>query len=229
MLLERIHKLFNLNDRDKFNLSGQSDIKKSNIELMRKSGKIYFLLGGARSGKSEYAEQFANSLSEKVAYLATAIITDEEMEKRVQQHRKRRPLSWRTFEIESENIDLLLISGIVEKINASGCEVLLVDCITNLLFRLAYKYNIENLELIDNKLEKVIENEVASFFDNFLKLLKSARFDSIVVSNEVGLGIVPSYPFGRIFRDLMGVVNKKMAAAANEVYFFVAGLKQKLK
>ncbi|MBE3138328.1 MAG: bifunctional adenosylcobinamide kinase/adenosylcobinamide-phosphate guanylyltransferase, partial [Actinobacteria bacterium] len=60
-------------------------------------------------------------------------------------------------------------------------------------------------------------------------LLKSARFDSIIVSNEVGLGIVPSYPFGRIFRDLMGVVNKKMAAAADEVYFFVAGLKQKLK
>ncbi|MBE3036437.1 MAG: bifunctional adenosylcobinamide kinase/adenosylcobinamide-phosphate guanylyltransferase [Candidatus Atribacteria bacterium] len=229
MLLERIHKLINLNDRDKFNLSGESDIKKSNIELIPQSGKIYFLLGGARSGKSEYAEQFATSLSEKVAYLATATITDEEMEKRVQQHKKRRPLSWRTFEIESENIDLLLISGIVEKINASGCEVLLIDCITNLLFRLAYKYNIENLELIDNKLEKIIENEIASFFDNFLKLLKSARFDSIVVSNEVGLGIVPAYPFGRIFRDLMGVVNKKMAAAADEVYFFVAGLKQKLK
>ena len=229
MLLERIHKLINLNDRDKFNLSGESDIKKSNIELIPQSGKIYFLLGGARSGKSEYAEQFATSLSEKVAYLATATITDEEMEKRVQQHKKRRPLSWRTFEIESENIDLLLISGIVEKINASDCEVLLIDCITNLLFRLVYKYNIENLELIDNKLEKIIENEIASFFDNFLKLLKSARFDSIVVSNEVGLGIVPSYPFGRIFRDLMGVVNKKMAAAADEVYFFVAGLKQKLK
>ncbi len=199
------------------------------IKLKNKSGKIYFLLGGARSGKSEYAEQFANSLSKKVAYLATAVITDEEMEKRVLQHRKRRPSSWHTFEIESEIIDLLLMSGMVDKINASGCEVLLIDCITNLLFRLAYKYNIENLELIDNKLEKIIENEIASFFNNFLKLLKSARFDSIVVSNEVGLGIVPSYPFGRIFRDLMGVINKKIAASADEVYFFVAGLKQKLK
>ena len=210
-------------------MSSKSGIKKSNNELMRQSGKIYFLLGGARSGKSEYAEQFAASLSEKVAYLATATITDEEMEKRVQQHKKRRPLSWHTFEIESENIDLLLMGDMVEKINASGCEVLLIDCITNLLFRLAYKYDLENIELIDNKLEKIIENEVTSFFDNFLALLKSAHFDSIVVSNEVGLGIVPSYPFGRIFRDLMGVVNKKMAAAADEVYFFVAGLKQKLK
>ncbi len=197
--------------------------------MKNKTGKIYFLLGGARSGKSEYAELFANSLSGKVAYLATATITDEEMEKRVQQHRKRRPLSWCTFEIESENIDFPVMSDLVEKINTSGCKVLLIDCITNLLFRLAYKYNIENLELIDNKLEKVIENEAASFFDNFLKLLKSAHFDSIVVSNEVGLGIVPSYPFGRIFRDLMGVVNKKMTAAADEVYFFIAGLKQKLK
>ena len=210
-------------------MSSKSGIKKSNNELMRQSGKIYFLLGGARSGKSEYAEQFAASLSEKVAYLATAAITDEEMEKRVQQHKKRRPFSWHTFEIETENIDLLLMGGIVEKINASGCEVLLIDCITNLLFRLAYKYDLENIELIDNKLEKIIENEVTSFFNNFLALLKSAHFDSIVVSNEVGLGIVPSYPFGRIFRDLMGVVNKKMAAAADEVYFFVAGLKQKLK
>ncbi|MCL4418016.1 MAG: bifunctional adenosylcobinamide kinase/adenosylcobinamide-phosphate guanylyltransferase, partial [Actinobacteria bacterium] len=167
--------------------------------------------------------------SKKVAYLATAIITDEEMEKRVQQHRKRRPLNWHTFEIESENIDLPLMGGIVEKINASGSEVLIVDCITNLLFRLAYKYKIENLELIDNKLEKIIENEITSFFDNFLKRLKSAGFNSIIVSNEVGLGIVPSYPFGRIFRDLMGVVNKKMAAASDEVYFFMAGLKQRLK
>jgi adenosylcobinamide kinase / adenosylcobinamide-phosphate guanylyltransferase len=210
-------------------LSGELNINKSNIELMPQSGKIYFLLGGARSGKSEYAEQYATSLSEKVAYLATATVTDEEMEKRVKQHKKRRPLSWHTFEIESENIDLPLMDDIVKKINKSGCEVLLLDCITNLLFRLAYKYNIENLELIDNKLEKIIENEVVSFFDNFLMLLKSASFNSIVVSNEVGLGIVPSYPFGRIFRDLMGVVNKKMAAAADEVYFFIAGLKQKLK
>jgi len=197
--------------------------------LKNKTGKIYFLLGGARSGKSEYAEQFAASLSIKVAYLATAVITDEEMEKRVQQHRKRRPLNWQTFEIESENIDFPVINDLIDKINASGCKVLLIDCITNLLFRLAYKYNIENLELIDNKLEKIIENEITSFFDNFANLLKTARFDSIVVSNEVGLGIVPSYPFGRIFRDLMGVINKKMAAAADEVYFFIAGLKQKLK
>jgi adenosylcobinamide kinase / adenosylcobinamide-phosphate guanylyltransferase len=199
------------------------------IKLKNKPGKIYFLLGGARSGKSEYAEQFANSLSGKVAYLATAVITDEEMEKRVLQHRKRRPSSWHTFEIESEIIDPLLISGIIDKIDASGCEVLLIDCITNLLFRLVYKYNIENLELINNELEKIIENEITSFFDNLLELLESACFDSIIVSNEVGLGIVPSYPFGRIFRDLMGVINKKIAACADEVYFFVAGLKQKLK
>jgi len=229
MLLEGIDKLSNLNNRNKFNLSSESGIKKSNIELMRQSGNIYFLLGGARSGKSEYAEQFAASLSEKVAYLATAAITDEEMEKRVQQHKKRRPLSWRTFEIDGENIDLAQIKDIIKKIDSFGCEVLLIDCITNLLFRLAYKYDIENLELIDNKLERIIENEITSFFDNLLKLLKSARFDSIVVSNEVGFGIVPAYPFGRIFRDLMGVVNKKIAAAADEVYFFIAGLKQKLK
>jgi adenosylcobinamide kinase / adenosylcobinamide-phosphate guanylyltransferase len=199
------------------------------IKLKNKPGKIYFLLGGARSGKSEYAEQFANSLSGKVAYLATAVITDEEMEKRVMQHRKRRPSSWHTFEMESEIIDLSLMNGIIEKINASDCEVLLIDCITNLLFRLAYKYNVENLELINNKLEKKIENEIGSFFNNFTNLLKSSSFDSIIVSNEVGLGIVPSYPFGRIFRDLMGVINKKIAASADEVYFFVAGLKQKLK
>jgi len=197
--------------------------------MKNKSGKIYLLLGGTRSGKSEYAEQFANSLSEKVAYLATAIITDKEMKKRVRQHRKRRPLSWQTFEIESENIDISLVNSLVNKIKASGCEVLLIDCITNLLFRLAYMYKIENLELIDNKLEKIIESEIASFFDNFTNLLKSAHFDSIIVSNEVGMGIVPSYPFGRIFRDLMGVVNKKIAASADEVYFFIAGLKQKLK
>ena len=190
---------------------------------------IYFLLGGARSGKSEYAENLALSLSDKVLYFATARIIDEEMKKRIQLHKNRRPKNWKTIEIDK---DLVLFADVKEIINEAVLQnysVLIIDCVTNLLFRLIYKYNLDNLDVIENKLEKEIEEEVMMFFDNFLNLICKINLDIIIVSNEVGLGIVPPYPFGRVFRDLLGLINKKIAAVSDEVYFFVAGLKLKIK
>ena len=108
-------------------------------------------------------------------------------------------------------------------------EVVLIDCITILLFRLICKYRLEELEIIKNELEKKIENEVSSFFKEFLEVTRSAHFKFIIVSNEVGMGLVPANPLGRIFRDLMGMVNKQIANISDEAYFFLAGLKQKLK
>jgi adenosylcobinamide kinase / adenosylcobinamide-phosphate guanylyltransferase len=191
--------------------------------------KIYFLIGGARSGKSEYSEQLATSTSNKFAYLATARIIDEEMEKRIACHRKRRPESWKTFEFKKDAIEIREAEEIFSKIISENFEVVVIDCITNLLFRLIYRYNLDNIEIIDNALEKEIEKEAGSFFEKFLEILKSCNLNIIIVSNEVGLGVVPPYPFGRIFRDLMGIVNKRIAAASDEVYFFMAGLAQRMK
>lgn len=191
--------------------------------------RIYFLIGGARSGKSEYSEKLAASISEKVAYLATAVITDDEMKKRIEYHQERRPQNWRTFEIKKEIIETNEIKTIFERIKSKSIDVVLIDCITNLLFRLIYDPALDNLEIINNDIEMKIEKKVASFFMDFLQICRESDSDLIIVSNEVGLGVVPSYPFGRLFRDMMGVVNKMIAASADEVYFFTAGLKQRLK
>lgn len=192
-------------------------------------GNIYFLLGGARSGKSSYAEELAASLSEKVAYIATAKVTDIEMKKRIEAHRKRRPDTWATFEVEGNKLTISYIEKVIESINKKNYEAVLIDCITNMLFRILEKFEIENKEIISNEEEKQIEDYVLGFFSKFLKILKNESFDIIIVSNEVGMGIVPAYPLGRVFRDIMGATNKKIAAAADEVYFFISGLKQKLK
>lgn len=195
--------------------------------------KIYFLLGGARSGKSEYSENLASSLSEKVAYLATAEIIDEEMQKRIELHRSRRPAGWQTFEFKEGNISIDNFNPALESVISQQSEVILIDCITNLLFRIVYKHRVEDLEIIDNVFERKIEAEVAVFFEQFLSQLIKARdehnLNVIIVSNEVGLGLVPPYPFGRVFRDLLGLVNKKVASISDEVNFFVAGLKMQLK
>ncbi len=200
-----------------------------------KAGKVIFLLGGARSGKSEYSEVLASSLSpsNSVAYFATGQIIDDEMKKRIDIHRKRRPPSWHTFEIEKSEVELADIESILKEVQAKKMQVLLIDCITNLLFRLVYKYGLDDMEILANKLEKKIEKEISGFFKEFMGLLekycRQEGIHTVMVSNEVGMGLVPAYPFGRIFRDLLGSVNKSIAACSDEVFFFVAGLSLKMK
>ncbi|MCL4386019.1 MAG: bifunctional adenosylcobinamide kinase/adenosylcobinamide-phosphate guanylyltransferase [Actinobacteria bacterium] len=192
-------------------------------------GYLYFLLGGARSGKSSYAEELARNLSDKVAYIATAEITDEEMQKRIDLHKSRRISTWKTFELENGTPDMEDFKKILNSVMLEKYEVVLLDCITILLFRLIHNYRLDEMEIIDNELEKKIGMEVEAFFRNLLEIIKVNDLKFIVVSNEVGMGVVPPYPLGRIFRDFMGIVNKQMASASDEVYFFVAGLKQRLK
>lgn len=192
-------------------------------------GYLYFLLGGARSGKSYYAEELAKNLSDKVAYIATAEIIDEEMKKRIDVHKLRRPSSWKTFEFENRTPLIKDYEKILKCVSAEKYDVVLIDCITILLFRLIHQYRLDELEIIGNNLEKKIENEAELFFKEFLDQAKNSKLKFIVVSNEVGMGVVPPYPLGRVFRDLMGTVNKQIAAVSDEAYFFIAGLKQKIK
>ncbi|MBN1298597.1 MAG: bifunctional adenosylcobinamide kinase/adenosylcobinamide-phosphate guanylyltransferase [Actinobacteria bacterium] len=195
--------------------------------------KIYFMLGGARSGKSSYSEELAEGISGKAGYLATGQVIDEEMKKRVLVHQNRRPAVWETFEIEQTEILISDIEKIFYKVRLSGLEVLIIDCITNLVFRLIYKYGIEQLQIVDNRLEETIESDINVFFDGFLKIIKDAALQDginiIIVSNEVGMGVIPAYPLGRIFRDMLGIVNKRIAAASDEVNFFVSGIRMKIK
>jgi len=175
------------------------------------------LLGGARSGKSRTAVQMAKAYGDRVLYVATAEAKDEEMFTRIEAHRSKRPPTWRTLEVTS---------GVSEAIEAALVEaeadVILVDCITMLVS------NVTLLELSENELDTIDSAAARGRVDEelgaFLATLRSHEVPWIAVSNEVGCGVVPPTPLGRVYRDLLGSANQRLAAAADVVYLMVAGL-----
>jgi adenosylcobinamide kinase/adenosylcobinamide-phosphate guanylyltransferase len=170
--------------------------------------KVYFITGGARSGKSAFAEKLANGMTGKRAYIATAQALDPEMMVRIQHHRDRRGAVWDTYE------EPLAIADLIVKLN--GCyRIVLIDCLTLWLSNVIAHTN--------------GDDEVNSRSDVLVAAIKSFDGSSIIVSNEVGLGIVPENPLARRFRDFAGILNQKMAQAADEVYFTAAGIPMKIK
>ena len=170
--------------------------------------RLIFISGGARSGKSRFALDYANRHFSKKLYLATCGVLDEEMVQRVENHKKMRGPEWKTVE---EPI------GIIDKINEYGdkVEVILLDCITLWLSNLLMR------QISDAK----IMNEV----DRFIKTIKQNQTSFIIVSNEVGMGIVPTDSLGRRFRDLQGMANQKIAEVAETVVLMISGIPMFLK
>jgi adenosylcobinamide kinase/adenosylcobinamide-phosphate guanylyltransferase len=165
--------------------------------------KLTFVLGGARSGKSRYAESLITALPPPWVYVATAEAGDDEMAERIKSHRERRGVQWRTVEAPRE---------LAKALSACGDGPVLIDCLTLWL---------SNLMLA----EANIEEETAQLE----KTLVAAHGPVVLVANEVGSGIVPSYPLGRRFRDLQGILNQRIAARAERVILMVAGLPLALK
>jgi len=169
--------------------------------------KITFILGGARSGKSTFALELAKEYKD-VAFIATCQGRDLEMRKRIKTHQLSRPKHWQTFEEPKEVIRAL------EKIN-SRCPCIVIDCLTLL---------VSNLILSGASHDSIVE-EIKHVF----KRLNTFKSRVIIVSNEVGLGIVPRTKLGRDFRDIAGRVNQLTAANADEVFFLVSGIPAKIK
>lgn len=171
--------------------------------------KITFILGGARSGKSAFAQARAIK-HKKAAYLATGIPCDGEMKERIRRHRADRPKSWLTIE-EPLHLDRALGAAL------TGCDAAILDCIggwvTNLILKGKYK-------------EDAVLRKTEKFLAAARKLKK---FEMIIVSNETGLGLVPPTKLGRDFRDIVGRVNQLIAREADKVYFMVAGIEMKIK
>ena len=165
--------------------------------------KIIFITGGARSGKSRFALDFANQHFSKKLYLATSEVLDEEMAQRVEEHKKMRGPEWKTVEEPIE---------IVDKIHEYGdqVEVVLLDCITLWLSNLLMKGN-DDLKIQDG-------------INSFTEMMRQTPTSLIVVSNEVGMGIVPADLLSRRFRDLSGMANQRIAQAAETVIFMVSGI-----
>jgi adenosylcobinamide kinase/adenosylcobinamide-phosphate guanylyltransferase len=183
--------------------------------------KLILITGGARSGKSSFAIELASGLSENVLYVATAEASDPEMEARIIHHRNKRPSNWETVEIWEDP------ETVFE--NHREAEVVILDCLTLLVNNLLPTWS-EPGETWDdsNELEK-IEKRVMEKFDQVLSAVEKNGKTVILVTNEVGLGIVPPYPLGRFYRDFMGVLNQRAAAAADEVYFMVSGIPVRVK
>jgi adenosyl cobinamide kinase/adenosyl cobinamide phosphate guanylyltransferase len=159
---------------------------------------ITLVLGGARSGKSELAEQLAASAPGIVTYIATAVVSDDDFATRVQAHRARRPASWRTVEAGA---------GLVEALR-SAPETVLVDSLGTWLAALPR-----------------FEGDVAGL----LAVLSERSGDTVVVSEEVGLGVHPSTDVGGRFRDALGALNREVSALADEVFLVVAGRPMRLE
>jgi adenosylcobinamide kinase/adenosylcobinamide-phosphate guanylyltransferase len=169
------------------------------------SKKLILILGGVRSGKSHYAQQLASDDGGSVLFLATAEAGDDEMKRRISKHKSSRPASWTTIE---EPLDIT--SALKSK--SATADVVLIDCITVWL---------SNLLLRENG---ATEKEMLAEIDKLLKAYKQGKASYIIVSGEVGMGIVPEYPLGRVFRDFLGLANQRLAVKADRVVLMVAGI-----
>lgn len=179
-------------------------------------GKITFLLGGARSGKSSHAVDLATKCQGQVVYLATGISCDEEMERRFEKHRNDRPKAWETIE------EPLCVGNVLKSLGESA-DLVLLDCLGFLVTNLMLHY--QNQGQDDSQVEDAVMNHVM----DIISTVRDSELDIVIVSNEVGMGIVPGTSLGRLFRDILGRANQMIAASADEVLFFVAGLPVKLK
>jgi len=177
--------------------------------VQNQNNSVTLVLGGVRSGKSRYAQQLAEQ-STRVTFVATAERRDdEEMRRKIDRHRADRPTHWTTVEEP-------LALGRVVRTGEEQCDAILIDCLT--LFGANLMESYENDEA---GLEACIEDLCAA--------LKTTNRTVILVSNEVGSGVVPAYALGRRFRDLVGEINQRVAAVADTVLLMVAGLPLPLK
>ena len=174
--------------------------------------KCILILGGARSGKSQFAQKLAGRLSERVLFVATGEAGDEEMHSRIEEHKKSRPRTWHTLESPVK------VGETIQR-QIGNADVVLVDCITMLVSNL----------LVGEGGDKDKEGRVITEIDQLIECIDKLEVTVIIVSNEVGLGLVPENRLGRLYRDILGRTNQLLAQHADEVYVMVAGIPLKVK
>ncbi len=186
---------------------------------MSPSRRFVLILGGARSGKSDLAQKLAMDMPEPVVFLATAEAGDGEMAQRIEAHRRARPSSWRTMETPLRVADAL-------ESGAGDAGTVIIDCVTLWVSNALGAASPLGWDQPDAAAARgVLEGELGALHDWY----RGSRASLIVVSNEAGLGLVPSNPAGRAYRDLLGWANQRLAALATEVYLVVAGIPIDLK
>ncbi|MBN2115531.1 MAG: bifunctional adenosylcobinamide kinase/adenosylcobinamide-phosphate guanylyltransferase [Anaerolineales bacterium] len=177
--------------------------------------RLTLILGGARSGKSSYAQTLAERTGKSVTFIATAQALDEEMSVRIQKHRGARPVHWETLEIPLE---------VAPHIPQIKSDVIILDCITLLVTNLMMRFVKD--DLVD---ELPFTQAVQKEIDELIGTIRKREQDWVIISNEVGLGLVPPYQMGRVYRDGLGWANQRLAREADKVIFMVAGIPTVIK
>ena len=179
--------------------------------------RLVLVLGGARSGKSAYVEDRARASGQSVLFVATAQPFDEEMRRRIERHRAERPPDWTTLETP------LRVAGEVSRALAAGRhDTVVLDCLTLLASNVM-------LALPDSAPEQAVYDAVLAEVERLLEVASTSAATWLIVSNEVGMGVVPPTRHGRYFRDALGRANQRVASVADEVVLMVAGLPWHLK
>ena len=187
---------------------------------------LIYVTGGAKSGKSKFAEDLLLSMNngnQKNIYLATSIVYDEEMQTKVDLHKARRQNKWVTVESYKNFSETLK-----DVLSDETKDNMLVDCLTNMISNIIFEEHDINWDKPSEKDFEKCNISVEKQVNELINIVN--RFENvIIVSNELGMGIVPSYPLGRYFREIAGKMNQKIAEIADEAYFVVSGIPMKIK
>jgi len=187
---------------------------------------LIYVTGGAKSGKSSFAEDLLlgmNNGNQKNIYLATSIVFDEEIKAKVALHKERRHDKWITAESYKNFSETLK-----DVLSDERKNNMLVDCLTNMISNIIFEEQDINWDKPSEKDFEKCNISVEKQVNELINVIN--RFENtVIVSNELGMGIVPSYPLGRYFREIAGKMNQKIAEIADEVYFVVSGIPMKIK
>ncbi len=178
--------------------------------------RLIFLLGGARSGKSSYAETWAREQGGRVLFVATAQAFDDEMQERIAAHRASRPAAWATLEAP------VGVGAALNDLSSAPYDTIVVDCLTLLASNVL-------LTLPEACTQADADAAILAEVDTLLASYQASWATWLIISNEVGMGIVPPYRLGRLYRDALGRANQRMAGRADDVLLLVAGLAWRLK
>ena len=183
-----------------------------------KRGKLVFVTGGIRSGKSAFAEKLTAELGQAITYVATSEALDDEMQLRIELHRQRRPDNWKTVE------EPLKVSAVLQEYGGK-CDVIMLDCLTILISNLMFARERE----AGQEFQKEMQNGIIEEIGALARAAKDAKAHVVIVSNEVGMTLVSDNLLGRQYQELVGRANQLVAGLADEAYLVAAGYPIALK
>ena len=182
---------------------------------------VTLITGGARSGKSSFGEKLLKESNGIKGYIATAVAFDEGMKDRIKKHKNSRPSIWKTYELPVN------ISNSIKKIS-DECDIVILDCITVFISNIIFEDDLDWENITFEEID-LIEKKI---IDEINKIIIEARkndLDMIIITNEIGSGIVPDNKLSRVYRDIAGRVNQLLSKLSDNVYLSVSGLELKLK